>query len=162
MGPPPDGFATNFVQHEKMLHRLFRRHMGDAIELCLDEMRRRGESFDGDLRFHVRAKPRAGFRLGFSLSGITASATTERPDAGHKELPPDVYQCMWDTIEAMEVALPVTAAPLLAVTKEPELFVDWEVREAGPIGEVEVIDAGLPGTKQPSEALVGPDQGSAD
>lgn len=159
-GPPPDGFSTNMIQHEQMFHRMFRRQMGDAIELCLDEMRRRGESFDGRLRFHVTAQPKAGFRLGYGLNGIRVASDGGPTDAGAaRELPSDVYQCMWDTIEAMEVTLPVTAAPLLAVDEEPQLYIDWDVQEHGPAGEVEVFDVGFP-AMEATEAM--PDAAGAD
>ena len=40
LGPPPDGFATPYVQRESLFQGLFRRHLSDPIELCLDEAER--------------------------------------------------------------------------------------------------------------------------
>lgn len=143
-GPAPDGYGTHWVHLERRLHRHFRRELGGPIELCLDEARRRGESFDGRLVFAVTGQPRRGLKMGFRLNGIRMVNGAEAPDADRGELPPDVYQCIWDTVEGTEVALPVTAAPLVAISQEPDLFIDWEIRDESPAGAVDVVDLGEP------------------
>jgi hypothetical protein len=144
-GPPPDGYGTHFVHLERRLHRHFRRQLGDAIELCLNEGRQRGESFDGRLVFHLTGLPRPGLKLGFQLNGVRRVGANQSADAGGTDLPSDILQCIWDTVEATEVSLPVQAAPLIAISQKPELFVDWEIQDQGPTGAIEAFDAGPAG-----------------
>ncbi len=143
-GPPPDGFGTRHVEMEKRLHRHFRDQLGDAIELCLDEGRERGETFEGQLVFHVSGLPRPRLKLGFRLNGIRV-VTADAPDAGTgTELPADVYNCIWDTVEATEVSFPLRSFPLAAITKEPELFIRWDIRDESPADVPGGPDAGGP------------------
>lgn len=167
-GPPPEGFSTHLVQQEKLLQDTFRRHLADAIELCVDEMRRRGQDFEGKLLFNASVKPGAGLTMGFKLNGIQVVDPGESaPDAGHSrptpmELPADVYQCMWDTIEAMEVRMPFMAASILGASKSPEILVDYDVREQSPAGPVEIeapVDAGRT-VAAPDVTVAAPDFGA--
>ena len=170
-GPTPPGFGSHFVQHEKALHGVFRRAMGDTIELCLDEMRRRGERYDGELTFHVTAVPRPDLKMRFRLNGIkTEAATTSGTNgatAGLAELPPDVYQCIWDSVEALEFRLPPLTIGIFSRAKQPELFVPYEVREHSPAGPIDademMLDAGaapaLPEESAPASSEAGADAG---
>ncbi len=156
LGPPPDGFGTHFVQTEERFQKMFRRAFTDEIELCLDDVRRKGEVLDGRLAFKLLASPRPDFRVNFTVTSVEYRDRTDGsnvPALG--SLPDDVRRCVKDSVESTDVRLSLFTAPLFAVTKQPRLYVDYEVLEESPLGPVEIVEP-PPQLEEPQEEPAAP------